>query len=1072
MIAKNDLISKKVRPVLYSAVFACSVLAPSGSLANDLPIPFEVQQKQNQLRGVVLDESGIPVIGANVTVKGETGVGTITDLDGNFVINYSSKSATLLVSYVGYANKEIKVRANESVKIVLEEDSEMLDEVQVIAYGTQSKVSVTGSMSSIRTEELLRIPSASLTNALAGSMTGIASVQSSGQPGSEDATLYVRGSSTLGTDGSDQPLVLVDGIERPFSQIDPNEVADITVLKDASATAVFGVRGANGVILVTTRRGEKGKAKISISSNVSIQSPIREVEMCDSYHTALYYNEKLDNDKSTGQRFDDFALQAFQTGEYPMIYSDTDWRDYFFNDTYLQTQHNINISGGTDRVRYFTSLGYLYQDSYLKQFDSLDYDNTFSYNRFNYRVNLDIDVTKSTLLKVNMGGRVGVTHEPRVHDTGIWRMVNLAPPFSGPGLSEDGYPLIIGNGYIPTTVQNPLLSFYGLGYNNKTKNDLNIDLSLEQKLDFITKGLKLHVKGSYNTYYTMTVTRSGQKKRYYTYFEGDLTTPGMDRSDPNFNKNIVIQVPSAYQDKPLSYSESFSRDRNWYLEAGLNYDRTFAKVHKVSGLLLYNQNRVYYPKDSNGKAMSYQYIPRSYMGLVGRASYSYNSRYLFDFNIGYNGSENFAPGKTRFGVFPSGSVGWIISEENFMKNQKFITFLKLRASYGIVGNDRIGSDRFLYMDGVWTVNGSGYNFGTNTSTKEYAASEGQLGNPNITWETSAKQNYGIDLKILDDRLTLNADYFRETRSNILITSETTPGILSMKFPKLNRGEVFNQGYEISLKWMDRIKGLNYWVQGNVSFARNKIVEMDEVRHKNDFNYQTGRSTGLTYGYKFERFYSEEDFIDPDNGILIEGLPTPTFGTPHPGDCKYIDLDGDGDIDTDDQTYMGYSTYRPEYTLGLNAGFEWKGWNFSMQWVGTTNVTRNLQNDYRYPYASGGKRALMQYMADGRWTPETAETAIFPRFSDNSRNLNYVNSSLWLRDASYLRLKNIQLGYTFMGNPWLKKVGLSTLNFYVSGYNLLTFDHIKFIDPESKLQGTTENQYPIPMMVTLGMKLNF
>lgn len=1071
MIAKNDLISKKVRPVLYSAVFACSVLAPSGSFANDLPIPFEVQQKQNQLRGVVLDESGVPVIGANVTVKGETGVGTITDLDGNFVINYSSKTATLLVSYVGYANKEIKVKANESVKIVLEEDSEMLDEVQVIAYGTQSKVSVTGSMSSVRTEELLRIPSASITNALAGSMTGITSVQNIGQPGNEDATLYVRGSSTLSADGSDQPLVLVDGIERPFSQIDPNEVADITVLKDASATAVFGVRGANGVILVTTRRGDKGKAKISVSSNVSIQSPTREVEMCDAYHTALYYNEKLDNDNSSGQRFSDFALKAYQTGEYPLIFPDTDWKELIFKDSYIQTQHNVNISGGTDRVRYFTSLGYLFQDGMMKQFDTLDYDNTYSYNRFNYRVNLDIDVTKSTLLKVNIGGRVGITHEPVGHSNGLWRMVNWAPPYTGAGLSEDGTPLIVGSGYIPTNGVNALLGFYGLGYNNKTKNDLNIDLSLEQKLDFITKGLKFHMKGSYNTYYTMTVKRSSNSKRYYTYFEGSLTNPGMDIADPNFNRNVVYQIN--LEDKPLSYGESFSRDRNWYLEAGLNYDRTFNKVHKVSGLLLYNQNRVYYPKDSNGNAMDYQYIPRSYMGLVGRVSYSYNNRYLFDFNVGYNGSENFAPGKTRFGLFPSGSIGWIISEENFMKNQKFITFLKLRASYGIVGNDRIGSDRFLYMDGVWTVNGPGYNFGTNSSTKENAATEGQLGNPEITWETSAKQNYGIDLKILDDRLTLNVDYFRETRSNILITSNTTPGILAMQFPKLNRGEVFNHGYEISLKWMDRIKDFNYWVQGNVSFARNKIIEMDEVKHKNDFNYQTGRSTGLTYGYRFDRFYTEDDFIDSDKGILKEELPEPTFGTPHPGDCKYVDLDGDGDIDSDDQTYMGYSTLRPEYVLGLNAGFDWKGWSLSMQWVGATNVTRNITNDYRYPYSANGQRALMQFQAEGRWTPETAETAIYPRFSDVSKNLNYgVNSSLWLRDASYIRLKNIQLGYTFFGNPWLKKVGLSSLNFYISGYNLLTFDYVKFIDPEAKTYGGADNQYPIAKMVTLGMKLNF
>lgn len=296
----------------------------------------------------------------------------------------------------------------------------------------------------------------------------------------EDANLYIRGSSTLSQDGSDTPLVLVDGIERPFSQIDPNEVADITVLKDASATAVFGVRGANGVILVTTRRGEKGKAKISVSSNVSIQMPTRLLENCDSYHTALLYNEKLDNDRSSAARFSDYALEAYRTGSDPVIYPNTNWRKLIFKNTYIQTQHNVTISGGTDRVRYFTSLGYLYQDGMLKQFNTLDYDNQYSYNRFNYRANLDIDVTKTTLFKINIGGRLGITHEPRGHSDGLWRQVNWSQPYSGPGLSEDGYPISVGTSYIPVPLKNGFDSFYGLGYNKKSKNDLNMDISIEQ----------------------------------------------------------------------------------------------------------------------------------------------------------------------------------------------------------------------------------------------------------------------------------------------------------------------------------------------------------------------------------------------------------------------------------------------------------------------------------------------------------------------------------------------------------------------------------------------------------------
>lgn len=1029
------------------------------------------QQKNQKVSGTVLDESGMPIIGANVIVKEAPGVGVITDLDGNFSLTIPENGKTLLVSFIGYAEKEVKIKDSGMLKIVLSEDAKMLEEVQVIAYGTQSKVSVTGSMSSVRTEDLLKVPNASLTNALAGSMTGVAAVQSVGQPGMEDANLYIRGSSTLSQDGSDAPLVLVDGIERPFSQIDPNEVADITVLKDASATAVFGVRGANGVILVTTRRGEKGKAKISVSSNVSIQMPTRLLENCDSYHTALLYNEKLDNDHSSAARFSDYALEAYRTGSDPVIYPNTNWRELIFKNTYIQTQHNVTISGGTDRVRYFTSLGYLYQDGMLKQFDTLDYDNQYSYNRFNYRANLDIDVTKTTLFKINIGGRLGITHEPKGHSDGLWRQVNWSQPFSGPGLSEDGYPISVGTSYVPLPIKNGFDSFYGLGYNQKSKNDLNMDISIEQKLDCITKGLKVHVKGSYNTYYTMTVQRSGNRQKYVAYYEGSLTNPGMDMSDPNFSKNIVYQVNG--QNKNLEYGESFARERNWYLEGGINYNRTFKNVHRVSGLLLYNQNRVYYPKAANGNAMDYQYIPRSYVGLVGRASYGYNSRYLFDVNVGYNGSENFAPGKTRFGVFPSGSIGWVISEENFMKNQSLISFLKLRASYGIVGNDKIGVDRFLYMDGVWSVDGGGYNFGIDQTSKDPAATEGQLGNPVITWEKSAKQNYGVDLKMLEDRLSISADYFRENRTDILITRNTAPGVIAIALPKQNMGEVMNQGYELSIKWADKFKDFRYWVNANVSYAKNKIIYMDEVKHVNDFNNQTGRSTGLTYGYVFDRFYTAEDFADVDKGILKDDLPVVTIGTPFPGDCKYVDMDNNGKIDANDRTYLGYSTQRPEYVFGFDYGFNWKGWDFSMQWTGATHVSRNLETEYRIPFSPNGKRALLQFHADERWTEETAATATMPRFSDNSKSLNYdVNSSLWVRDASYIRLKNIQLGYTFRNSPFLKKLGLSNVNLYVSGYNVLTFDKLKFVDPEAPTNGGNSNQYPISKMYTMGLKLNF
>ncbi len=1058
-------------------VVSCSIFIMSmghqGLLAAGTNSSSTAGQTDFRIEGIVVDEQGEPIIGASVFIKGTT-FGTSTDLDGHFILNIPPDTE-LTVSSIGFVDSVIKVTKQSKVRIVLKSDAEQLEGVQVIAYGTQSTLTVTGSVSSIRTEELTKVPNASVTNALAGAMPGVSAVQTIGQPGLEDATLYIRGSSTLTTGnvnqmgiGDDTPLILVDGVERSFSQIDPNEIADITVLKDAASTAVFGVRGANGVILVTTRRGNEGKAKISINSNVSIQMPTVLIENSDSYEYARLYNEKLDNDKSSGARFSDYAIEAYRTGSDPIMFPNVNWRKTIFKDAYIQTQHNVNISGGTDRVKYFTSVGYLFQDGMVRQFEGLDYDNNFKYNRFNYRANLDINVTRSTIIKVNVGGVIGLRHEPRGHSDGLWRQINWAAPCVSAGIL-DGHPTIIGTGYIPIEAKTGWQAFYGLGYKDTSRNDLNIDLQVEQDLNMLTKGLKFHIRGSYNTTFTQTIQRNSSIQTYRLYYEGTKTQPGVDISDPNFNKNIIYEVQG--NNTNPSWAESFARTRNWYIEAALNYKRTFARKHRVSGLLLYNQNRVYYPTTASGTNMSYQYIPRSYAGIVARATYSYGNKYLADINVGYNGSENFAPGKTRFGMFPSGSIGWIISEENFMKGQSIITFLKLRISYGLVGNDKAGTTRFLYMPGTWTVNGAGYNFGTDITVKEPAASEGQLGNPGVTWEKASKQNYGIDMKMFKNRFSISAEYFRENRYDILITRNTAPSILAMKLPMLNMGEVFNHGYEISAKWNHKVGDFTYFANANVSFARNKVVYMDEVEHKNPFNYQTGRSTGLTYGYEFERFYNQDDF--DASGKLLEGLAVPTFGTPQPGDCKYIDKDLDGDIDNDDMTYLGYSTLRPEYTFGLTLGASWKGFDFSMLWTGATNVSRLLSTEYRFPFSGSGKRSLFKYHAENRWTPETADTATLPRFTDTNKNLNYTpNSSLWVKDASYIRLKNIQLSYSFTGQGWLKKAGINGLSIYLSGYNLLTFDYIKFIDPEANTYGGSTNQYPVSKIYTAGLKLNF
>ena len=609
-----------------------------------LPATVEVQQNR-VIKGVVKDEKGELLIGVNVVVKDNPAIGTVTDVDGAFTLSVPQGTKALRVSYIGYKELDIRLGEKSSLNIILEEDALQLGEVQVIAYGTQKKVTVTGAISSIGSDELLKTPAASMGNALSGKMPGLSSVQYSGQPGGDDPTLLVRGIGTLG--GGTAPLVLVDGVERAFFQMDPNEVEDITILKDASATAVFGVRGANGVILVTTKRGEKGNAKVSFSTSVGVQLPTRLLNFTNSYQYATYYNEAQMNDgvKPENVRFSPEIVQAFKDHSQPLLYPDMDWMDYLLNDAAFQSQHNVNVSGGTDRVKYFVSAGLFTQDGIFKTFDT-GYDFNFKYKRYNYRANLDFEVTKTTDLSVNIGGRVEDRNRPisSSSDAELFRFIYRATPFSGAGI-VDGKWIKSNPDYIPGTdnenSEDALNAYYGMGYTSKVNNVLNTDVTLKQSLDFITKGLSFKIKGAYNSAYYHTKKRSN-KIPYYT--------PLLDE-----NNNVVFRKSGPNSE--LGYEETRDADRNWYAEASLNYKRKFKK-HNVSALLLYNQSKNYYPEQ-------YPDIPTGYVGLVGRVTYDYATRYLVDFNIGYNGSENFAPGK-RYGVFPAVSLGWIVSDERFV----------------------------------------------------------------------------------------------------------------------------------------------------------------------------------------------------------------------------------------------------------------------------------------------------------------------------------------------------------------------------------------------------------------------
>lgn len=1081
---KNIFVDCRIRKVVFIAVCTWSILRGDYCYSSEensyrkgeYPITNKeftghgVQQNRGvQVTGIVTDSEGEPVIGATIQVKGAS-LGVITDLDGRYVITAPAGNSILTVSFIGFQSQEIKVNGRKNINVQLHENVQSLEEVTVVAYGVQKKATLTGAISSVGTEALLKSPSASVANSLAGQLPGVSSMQASGQPGADDAKIFVRGVGSL-TESGAAPLILVDGVERSFFQMDPNEIESVNVLKDASATAVFGVRGANGVVLVTTRRGQEGKARVSVTSNVGVQVPSRVLDVADSYNSALCYNEAQRNDGMAEDQmaFKAYDLERFRLGDDPVMYPNINWYKELTHKMALQTQHNLNISGGTKKVRYFISLGFLYQNGLFKQLKGLDYNNNYNYSRYNYRANLDINLTSTTTLKFNMGGIVGNQHEPIQK---IWQNFSNTWPFSSPGL-VDGKKVVHQETRFPNlTMGNQVFDrYYGSGYQRKLSNNMTFDLNLVQNLDFITKGLSADIKGSYNTDYSYIRQVAGHVENYTPFYKSQIDGSGLPVNDPNFDKTVVYRVSG--QNSMKTYGDgNTSRGRDWYLEGSLRYNRNFSG-HSVGALFLYNMSKKYYPK-------TFSDVPAAYVGFVGRLTYDYKSKYLAEFNVGHNGSENFAPEK-RFGTFPAGSIGYILTEESFFPKNEYLTYLKLRGSIGLVGNDNMSNNRFLYLPNAYSVNDAGwleqsyadkngYIFGLTNTIYEMAARETRLGNRNVTWETALKQNYGLDAYFFNDRLRLSADYFIEKRKDILIQRNTVPSLIAMGsvLPVVNMGKVNNKGYEIDLKWNDKVKNVSYFINANVSYAKNKIIYQDEIEPNEPYQWRTGNEVGARYGYVALGFYSKDDFNA--DGTVKDGLPKPTAKV-YPGDVKYADLNNDEVIDNDDQQKIG-NPKRPAYTFGLNFGAEYKGFFASMNWTGVAQCDIMMAQTYRDPFFSkslGG--TFYQYLVDGRWTEETAATAEYPRFTYNFNTNNQATSRIWLKDASYLKLKNLTVGYNISNERVLKAIGASKLAVQFTGYNLLTFDKLKVFDPEGELT-RDDNTYPVMKIFSFGVNVTF
>ena len=1059
----------KQKVVQFSKLAAalCLVLGLWGGIAS-------AQNRGITVKGTVVDGDGLPVIGAGVTLQGTT-TGVAADADGNFTLVVPGETAVLEVSALGYVTEVVTVGKQRTFTIVLRDDTQTLDATVVVAYGTQTKATVTGALTSIDNKSLIKAPVADVTNILAGQMPGVSTVQESGQPGEDYAKIYIRGASSLNDDAS-SPLILVDGVERPLNTVDPNEIESLSILKDAASTAVFGVRGANGVIIVTTKRGDAGKPKISVSSITGVQVPLAYIRQADSYDFARYYNVMHwnDGDPDVNEYFTPEAIEAYRTGSDPIMYPNTHWTELMFRKAFLQTKNNVNISGGSDKVRYFVSMGYMFQNGLLKQIPTLGYDNNFAYNRYNYRANLDFKLTESTDMKFNISGVIGSTQEPLSGADNIWmRSMLWAHSTGSPGMVNGMAITNVKNGEaIPKSLTpwNGWEYYYWYGYHKKYKTTLGLDMTITQRLDFITQGLSASLKGSYDTEMALTKEWKGSGGYKQTlHYASWVTDATMKMSDPSFDKTYMPTISGSEPTLSYNSDEPQSDDKSWYLEARLDYSRKFAHKHAVSALLLYNQSRDYYPS-------KYSWLPRGYVGWVGRVTYGYAEKYLIDVSAGYNGSENFAPGKTRYGFFPSVSLGWVISEEKFMKKFTWIDFLKLRASTGLVGSDQGTSTRFMYMEGVWNDAGV-YYFGSGKSEGVPRYSLGTPGNEAVTWETALKTNIGLDFDLLNYRLHFSGDVFKEHRTGILIPTNSLPGIIAMSSPDMNLGVVDNKGYEVDLGWKDHIGAFTYDINANVTFARNTIINMDEVTPDEPYMAETGGSTGRHLLYQFERLYQKSDFHTDENGNLVlnSDLPQPSE-TVLPGDAMYKDLNDDGKVNGNDRLRSGYPD-RPEYVFGSNWKFGYKGFNLSLNWIASANVNRVLNADYRTPFTNTGHRGLLTVFAencwidnDNPWAPGR-EDGTLPRFTTVNWKWNAQDSSLWTVDASYLRLKSASFGYTFSQNRILRKVGIGSLGVMFTGYNLLTFSKMKLQDPEAK-SSSSKGEYPLVKTYNLAININF
>lgn len=1009
------------------------------------------------VKGRVSDKQGESVTGVSIHIKGTTR-GNVTDVNGDFMMNNVADDAVLVFSMLGFATQETTVGKRTTINVILEEKDQEIEELVVVAYGTQKKVSVTGAVASIQTRELKQSASANLSIALAGRLPGLTALQIDGRPGSNAVNLFLRG---VGTTNGATPLILIDGVPRDDINImDPNEIASVSILKDASATAVFGVRGANGVILITTRRGKSGESELSVSADYSLQAFLPKADRIHSWEFAEMRNQAARNSGVAEEnlQFTPYMIDMYKSGEDRVFYPDRYPLQEVFRDWAPQTRINANLNGGGEDLQYFLNVGYIGQGGQLKteSKDFLGYDPSFKMDRYNFRGNMDYNLTKELKLTLNLASYMEKVNSPSalLWDNNVGGIVSdlmansWAIPATEPGpYVAEGYGIPAGSVLNQVGATRSILADVNRrGYRQETNTLLNSSLALDWGLDFITPGLSTKFMLSYDTkartilqtyraynLYSVVVARTPEEESSY----------GVIRSNEN-------------------ESLSLSKDMNSYyymnLQYSLNYARQFG-LHNVTAMALLQRD--------NWEASNYAAdLPYNMIGFSGRVTYGYDNRYLAEVNAGYNGSEQFAKAN-RFGFFPAFSAGWVISNEAFLKDNPFVTNLKLRASYGKVGNDKLGGARFLYLSSISEYGGGKI---SSLGLGQYI-SQGKIGNDQLSWEIARKQNYGIDFQVLNS-LSASFDLFYEKREGILISRGTTPelqGVALGDLPKVNMGKINNRGYEIELAYTKQLnKDLSVIVRGNYAYNENKQIFMDEAMLAEDYacRYRnTGYSTWQPFGYLID-YSNGNGYINTQEEL--DNLPAYNVGgIPRLGDFKYVDVNKDGTVDAKDQVPIGYSGV-PRVTYGFSGSVNYKNLDFSFLFSGVSKITREYSG---WGATEFGMVGVYQNYHKHAWTEErylNGEEILYPALSTSAGSSQKANS-FFLMDVSFLRLKTVELGYSFP-KKWFGKLGVNATRIYINGNNLWTISDfmLSTVDPE---QGGSLI-YPLTKMVNFGLNVTF